>query len=177
MKDQDQIHVFGGDDDTVWLAPLGSTLPTTLAAPDAAFEDVGYLGEDGMGLTRERDVAEFRVHQGGKIVKKKITSSKKDIVFRAVEDNPVVRALIDTIVSSSEALGVTTEVISDGSEIWVGAAVIDLYDTGYMERYVISRFEVVASGEESWSNSSMRERECTGTIIGDYVKMSGEPPA
>jgi hypothetical protein len=176
VKDQDQIHVFGGDDDTVWLAPLGSTLPTTLAAPDGAFDDVGYLGEDGMGLTRERDISEFRVHQGGKVVKKKITSSKKDVVFRAVEDNPTVRGLIDTIISSAVASGVTTEVISDASEVWVGAAVIDLYDTGYMERYVISRFEVVASGEESWSNSALRERECTGTIIGNYTKISGPPP-
>lgn len=177
VKDQDNIHVFGGDDDTVWLAPLGSTLPTTLAAPDVAFVDAGFLGEDGMGLARDADIAELRVHQGGKIVRKKVTSSKKDITFRLVEDNDLVKSVVDTILSSSVALGVTTETISDGVDIWVGAAVIDLYDTGYMERYVISRFEVGVTGEEPWTNSALREREAVGTIIGNYIRLSGAPPA
>lgn len=177
VKDQDQIHVFGGDDDTVWLGPLGSTLPTGLAPPDPAIEDVGFLGEDGMGLTRDADVTELRVHQGAKVVRKKVTSSKKDVTFRMVEDNSVVRNVIDTVLSSAVALGVTTEEISDSVSVWVGCAVIDLYDTGYMERYVIPRIEVVSSGEEAWSNSALREREAVGTIIGNYTKISGPPPA
>lgn len=177
VKDQDNVHVFGGDDDTVWLGPLGSTLPTTLAAPDAAFDDVGFLGEDGMGLTRDVDLAELRVHQGGKIVRKKVTSSKKDVAFRMVEDNEIVKAVVDKIISTATASGVTTEVIADNVEVWVGAAVIDLYDTGYMERYVIPRFEVSVSGEEGWTNSDLREREATGTIIGNYTRISGPPPA
>ena len=34
-KDQDAIHIYGSDDDTIWLAPLGTTLPTErrFAAP------------------------------------------------------------------------------------------------------------------------------------------------
>jgi hypothetical protein len=177
VKDADQLHVFGGDDDTVWLAPLGSTLPTTLAAPDAAFEDVGYLGEDGMTFAREIDIAELRVHQGGAIKKKKVTSSKKDFGFVMVEDNAVVRGVVDTIISSAVALGVTTDVISDVSAVWVGAAVVDLYDGTYMERYVFSRLEVTTSGEESWNNSDFRAREAVGTVIGSYSRLSGDAPA
>jgi hypothetical protein len=177
VKDQDELHVFGGDDDTVWLGPLGSTLPTTLAAPDAALEDVGFLGEDGMGLSREIDVAELRVHQGGAIKRKKVTSSKKDFTFRMVEDNSVVRNVVDTIISTAVASGVTTEVISGSNDVWVGCAVVDLYDGDYMERYCITRIEVTTSGEEPWTNSAFREREAVGTIIGNYTKISGPVPA
>lgn len=177
MKDADQLHVFGGDDDTVWLAPLGSTLPTTLAAPDAAFEDVGYLGEDGMTFARELDVAELRVHQGGAIKRKKVTSSKKDFGFVMVEDNSVVRNVVDTIISTATALEVTTEVISDVSEVWVGACVVDLFDGSYMERYIFSRLEVSVSGEESWNNSDFRARDAVGTVVGNYTRISGPAPA
>lgn len=177
VKDQDLIHVFGGDDDTVWLGALGSTLPTTLATPDAAFDDAGFLGEDGMGLTRDADIAELKVHQGGKIVRKKVTSSKKDIVFRAVEDNETVKGMVDKVNSTTVAAGVTTENISGSIVVWVGAMIVDLYDTDYMERYVCSRVEISVTGEEGWTNAALRERECTATIIGDYVRLSGAPPA
>jgi hypothetical protein len=177
VKDQDLIHVFGGDDDTVWFGALGSTLPTTLAAPDAAFDDAGFLGEDGMSLTRDADIAELRVHQGGKIVRKKVTSSKKDITVRLVEDNDTVKGIVDNVKSSTVATGVTTEVISGAIVVWVGAMVVDLYDTDYMERYVCSRVEVSVSGEEGWTNSALREREAVATIIGDYTRISGPIPA
>lgn len=177
VKDQDNIHIYGGDGDTVWLAPLGTTLPTGLAAPGSGFEDVGYLGEDGIDFNREADVEEFRVHQAGKVVRKKVTSSSKNIVFRAVEDNEVVEGIVDKVVSSTTATGVTTTVLSDATEVQVRAAVIDLYDGGYMTRYVIPRFEVVASGTETWSNASITERECTGTIIGNYTRITGPVPA
>lgn len=176
VKDQDNIHVFGGEDDTVWLGELGSTLPTGLAAPTAQ-EDAGFLSEDGMTLSRDADVQEFRVHQAGKVVRKKVTSSSKKISFTAVEDNPVVRAIVDKIKSSTTAAGVTTEVISDATEVWVGNAVVDLYDDGHMERYVIPRFEVVSSGEEEWSSSALRSYACEGTIVGDYTRITGPIPA
>lgn len=177
VKDQDKIHVFGGDDDAVWFGPLGATLPTTLGDPDAAFDEAGFLGEDGMGLTRDADIAELRVHQGGKIVRKKVTSSKKDITIRMVEDNDTVKGIVDDVKSSTTATGVTTETINGAIVVWVGAMIVDLYDTGYMERYVCSRVEVSVSGEEGWTNSELREREATATIIGDYVRISGPPPA
>ncbi|MGB2557733.1 hypothetical protein [Cellulosimicrobium cellulans] len=176
-KDVDNIHVYGSDDDTVWLAPLGSTLPTTLAAPDAAFEDVGYLGEDGIDHGRDADVQEFRVHQAGKVVRKKVTSSTKTIVFRAVEDNDVVAGIADNVISSTTATGVTTRVLSDAAQVAVRACVIDLIDDGYMKRLVIPRLEIVVTGTQTFSNSSYSELECEGTIVGSYTEIVGPVPA
>jgi hypothetical protein len=175
-KDQDNIHVYGSEDDTVWLAPLGSTLPTGLAAPDAAFEDVGYLGEDGIDHGRDADVQEFRVHQAGKVVRKKVTSSTKTIVFRAVEDNDVVASIADNVVSSTTTTGVTTRVLSDAAEVSVRACVVDLIDGDYMKRLVIPRLEIVVTGTQTFANSSMTELECEGTIIGNYTEITGPVP-
>lgn len=174
-KDQDNIHVFGGEDDSVFLGELSSVLPTNLAAPTEQ-EDVGFLHEDGMSLAREADVTKFRAHQGGKVVRTKVSSSSKTISFTALETNATVKALVDKIKSTSTASGVTTETISDVVEVAIRNAVIDLYDGDYMERYAIPRFEVTVSGEEPWSNSELRAYACTGEIIGDYFRISGPVP-
>lgn len=171
-KDQDNIHVFGGDDDSVYLGELGSTLPTDLSAPTEQ-EDVGFLHEDGMSLNREADVTKFRAHQGAQVVRTKVTSSSKTISFTALESNPVTKALVDTIKDTQTAGGVTTETISSSVAVWVGNAVVDLYDGDYVERYAIPRFEVTVSGEEPWSNSDLRAYSCQGEIIGDYYRISG----
>lgn len=173
-KDQDNIRIYGSEDDTIYLAPLGTTLPTGLAAPGEAFLDAGYLGEDGIDFNRDVDVAEFRVHQGGKIVRKKVTSSGRSIVFRLVEDNAVADSLSDKVVTGpTVASGVTTTEYSDASEVAIRAAVIDRFDAGIHVRLVIPRFEVTVSGTESWSNSAITEREATGSIIGNYTKIVG----
>lgn len=177
VKDADNIHVYGSEDDTVWLAPLGSTLPTTLATPDAAFEDVGYLGEDGIDHGRDADVQEFRVHQAGKVVRKKVTSSTKTIVFRAVEDNDVVAGIADNVISSTTATGVTTRHLSDAAEVAARACAVDLIDNGYMKRIVVPRLEIIVTGTQTFANSSMTELECEGTIIGEYYEITGPVPA
>lgn len=172
-KDQDNIHIYGSEDDTVWLAPLGSTLPTSLAAPDAAFKDVGYLGEDGIDLNRDDSVQQFRAHQGGKVVRKKITESSTTITFRTLEDNETTAALADNVVSSVTATGVTTEVLSSAREVTGYACIVDLYDGGVHKRYVTPRLDVAGGGTETWSNSELTEREFTGEIIGNFTRITG----
>lgn len=174
-KDQANVNVFGGEDDSVYLGELGSVLPTGLEEPTNQ-DDVGFLHEDGMNLAREADVTKFRAHQGGKVVKTKVSSSSKVISFTMIESNAVTKAVVDKIKSTSTAGGITTETISDVVEVAVRNAVIDLYDTDYMERYAIPRIEITVTGEEPWSNSDLRAWACTGEIIGDYFRISGPIP-
>lgn len=176
-KDVDNIHIFGSEEDTLWLAPLGTTLPTGLEAPAAAFNDVGYNGESGFDLNREDDVASFKVHQGGKTVRKKVTSSATSIVFRTVEENEVTAKLADNITATATLEGVTTSTISSARKVQAYAAVLDLYDDGVMVRRCIPRYEVAGGGTETFSNSAITEREFTGEIIGDHFKIVGPIPA
>lgn len=172
-KDQDNIRIYGSDDDTVWLAPLGTTLPTDLGDLDPAFEDVGYLSEDGMSLERQADVTEFRAHQGAKVVRKKVTSSGKTFTFRPIEDNETVNALGGDVVSTTTVGDITTTVFSDSSEVTSWACVVDLFDGGVHRRKVIGRLDTSSSGSEDYTNSAITQREVVGTIIGNHTEISG----
>lgn len=57
------------------LAPVGSTAPgDSTAAPDAAFADMGYIGEDGAVLTVGREVTDVRAWQALDPIRKIMTA-------------------------------------------------------------------------------------------------------
>lgn len=173
IMDQDRIRVFGGDDDCVWVAPLGSTLPTDLGDLDPAIEPVGTLGDEGMSLARDVEVQKFRAHQGGKVVRTKVTSSEKKITFVAWEDNDVVADLRDKVLSKTTVGDVTASEISDAVEVKTRAIVVDLYDSDVHVRYACPRVEITTTGDEPWKNSEIAASTFEATIIGSYWKYVG----
>lgn len=175
-KDQDLIHIYGGEEDTLWLAPLGTTLPVDLTTPlPAAWEDTGYNDEAGFDLNREDDVESFRVHQGGKIVRKKVTSSSTSLVFRTVEDNALTVRLADNVKSTTEGTGIVTRINGSAREVQAFAFVLDVFDGAYHKRTMGTRLEVAGGGTETFSNSALTVREFTGEIIGDYITIETAP--
>lgn len=176
-KVDENVRIYGGLNDTVWLAPLGTTLPTGLAAPGAGFEDVGYLGEAGIDKARDESVSKFRAHNAGKVVRTKVTESGESIVFRTIEENGVTTALGETIVSEVVATGVRTRTMSTASEVKVRAGVLDLYDGEKHIRRVYPRLEITGGGNVTWSKDNLTEREFTAEIIGDYFEIEVDPEA
>ena len=76
----------------VFIAPLGSTIPTdatTALAED--FECLGYISEDGVVVTEERD-SETIPAWGGDTVATVQTSYTETFAFTPIEVNPVVAA-------------------------------------------------------------------------------------
>lgn len=177
VKVDENVRIYGGLNDTVWLAPLGTTLPTGLATPGSGFEDVGYLGEAGIDKARDESVTKFRAHQGGKVVRNKVTESGESIVFRTIEENGVTTALGETIVSEAVTAGVRTRTMSTASEVKVRAGVLDLYDGDKHTRRVYPRLEITGGGNVTWSKDNLTEREFTAEIIGDYFEIEADPEA
>jgi len=180
-KDFDNVRVYGDEDDAVWLAPLGSTLPTGLAAPDAAFEEVGTLGEGDFGLTREAEVNELLDHSG-QIVAVVVPSSGKTVNFEAIEENEVTEALANDIVSGPTTVGsVTTTTYSGRYTPKTRAMIIDKYTTKagvrYLVRDVVANARIVVSGDEVWSRDNYTAYAATAKIIGQAVRISGPAPA
>lgn len=175
-KDQRLIHIYGGEDDTLWLAPLGTTLPVDLTTPlPAAWRDTGYNDEAGFDLNREDDVQSFRVHQAGKIVKKKVVSSSTSLVFRTVEDNELAISLADNVKETTEGAGIITRVNGSAREVQAFAFCLDLFDGDHHKRITGTRLEVAGGGTETFSNSALTVREFTGEIIGDYITIETAP--
>jgi hypothetical protein len=78
-------HVTVAGTGAVWVAPEGTPFPSGLAAPAAPYEDVGYVGEDGVSFTFSRDQEEVNAWQSADPVRVLITTEPKTIEFELLE--------------------------------------------------------------------------------------------
>lgn len=83
------IEIYGGDDDTVMTTDYGVTgtaMPTGLSQPSAAFEETGWLSEDGIDWDDTYDKVTITAHQGGVEVIEVITKTSREFKFRCLEE-------------------------------------------------------------------------------------------
>jgi hypothetical protein len=78
-------HVTVAGTGAVWVAPEGTPIPSGLSAPPSPFEDVGYVGEDGVSFTFSRDQEEVNAWQSADPVRVLITNEPKTIEFELLE--------------------------------------------------------------------------------------------
>jgi hypothetical protein len=82
------------DAGTFYSAPLGTTLPTTATATlDAAFDDHGWLGEEGITNSMTRDTTKHKSF-GGDTVKVTQDNYEETIQVTLLESNPTVLATV-----------------------------------------------------------------------------------
>ena len=94
MLNADLARIFGGDSDSIHLAPYGSTLPTTIDGElDEAFEDVGWLHSDGLSETLAGSKTKIRGHQGQNVVRTRMTEPGTEISFVALESKGQTQSL------------------------------------------------------------------------------------
>jgi hypothetical protein len=79
------LHVTVAGTGAVWVAPEGTALPVDLADPIAPWEDVGYVGEDGVAFTFSRDQEEITAWQAAEPVRILITNEPKTIEYELLE--------------------------------------------------------------------------------------------
>jgi len=166
---------FGSDIDAIHLAPVGTSLPTTISGALTGFEDVGWLHSDGITETPTGSKSEIRGHQGNGVVRTRIETPGTTVSFVALEDKAQTRSLRYDITSSSETAGVRTEQRRPGQKVSARAAVIDLYDSDDVtihERIVIPRLEIIADGDRVYVNSDIAGFPFIGEIIGAYTVLS-----
>ena len=80
MPNADSIVVAGNG--TVYVAPVGSTQPTTpTASPAAAWLDLGYVSEDGVTFTESKDIEDVLAWQSFYPVRKIVTGKEASLAF------------------------------------------------------------------------------------------------
>ena len=83
--DSKNIRIAGTG--TVWLAPVGTALPTdSTTSLNAAFNNVGFL-TDGFEVNQEYKTKDVEVWQSLEVVRKFPTSISRKVSFEAVETN------------------------------------------------------------------------------------------
>ncbi len=90
----DATNVRVGVTGAIYVAPLGTTLPTDqLAALDAGFGEVGYVTDDGVTISIDESVSDLVAWQNGDVVRKLQTSHDVSFAFAMLEMNDESREL------------------------------------------------------------------------------------
>lgn len=171
----DLARIFGSDSDAIYLAPFGTTLPTTLTGTlDAAFEDVGWLSTDGVTESLGGSVDKKRGHQGQRVIRTRVNEGSTSYAFVALESKAQTASLRYVEKSVTVTGGVRKAVRSSTQSIKVRSAVIDFFDADdvtVQERLIIPRFEISPNGDKVMA-SDIVAYPFMGEIIGDYTHLA-----
>ncbi|MGZ4530729.1 MAG: phage tail tube protein [Mycobacteriaceae bacterium] len=167
-KDRANIRTYGDDASAVYVAPKGTTGPTTLAAPGVGFTEVGWLSEDGVDFDRSTDRTTYRGFQGAAVVKVKTVSVEDTFKFVCLEETATTLGLAFAGVTPTTATGVDTFAITNQAKSDERAWVVDLIDGTVTKRYVVPAGNAELTGTIAHKNSDMTMYEFTVTINGAY---------
>lgn len=171
-KNEANIHAYGDLANAVYVADMGTTLPSDLSEPGAGIEEIGWISEDGLSEAVDQSDETYRAWQGATIVKKSITSSDRTFTFSALEENAITQGLKYRGQEATAAGDVSTIKVQDQTKTDERAWVIDLFDGNHQKRYVIPKGFYVVSGEQTYAASGLTMLEITVTPIGDYDEIS-----
>ena len=137
----------------VYVAPTGTTLPTTAAAAlGAGFIDLGYVSEDGVTEAYEDETTDIKAWQGGATVRTVITGSTATLSFTMVETKTDVLELFhkNSSVVTDGSTGYKMNVVQPGVDKRV--FVLDVIDGAEEVRIVVPSGEVTERGEIVYKN-------------------------
>src|SRR5688572_29067903 len=144
---QTAANVRVGVTGAVYVAPTGTALPESVAAAlDAAFDDVGYITEDGVTTATSIDVNDIKAWQNGDTVRKIQTGHDFTVAFGMLETNPTALELY----YGNYAAGV---VEVRGSQGFRGAFVINVVDDTDLIRIVIPDAQVTEKTDVNYVNA------------------------
>lgn len=132
--------IGGGLNDAVFVAPKATSFPTGVAAPSATFKEVGWLGDDGIEINPNVDRKEFRAHQAGTIIRRKVTGSGRTWTFVALESNLTVLNLVNPGTTWVDGVTFVTGTIPEGIQTVEQAWIVDSYDSTnvYQQRFMFT---------------------------------------
>ncbi|MET9425651.1 hypothetical protein ABZY06_33945 [Streptomyces sp. NPDC006540] len=154
----------------LWVAPVGTDLPTTLAAAMstvAAWEAVGLLSEDGASESRDEDSSDF-FGWGGQLIRTRRSKHKRTITVTCLEDNLTVFGLVnpESTVTTDDLTSTNTRTVkipkSDKR-----AFCLEMTDGDIKRRRFVPTGEVTEVGEVTLSDSELSAYALTITIYPD----------
>lgn len=164
-NDSDNVRVYADSSGFVAVAPAGSTLPTTATAGlDAAFDELGYIDENGVVEQQATQSTKVKAWQGGAIVRTVQTEHELLYKFAALETNATV---LEQFYSQSHYDG-RVEITGDQPD--TACWVIHAVDGSDLVRIVIPHGQVDDRGDVSMSASDPSKYEFT---ISCYPDSSG----
>jgi len=152
----------------VYIAPLGTTLPTSAGgALDSAFTDLGYVSEEGANFTPSETVTKMRAWQNNAIVRSLFTETEYTFGFVLIEDKGAVAKWWYRADSIAVAGSGEWTLTPDSASTGVFSMVVDAVDGSKLKRFVVARAEITERGEQVFSNADAVGYNATVTCYYD----------
>lgn len=165
-------RIYGDLPSAVSVAPKGTTGPIGLAALAAAFKDCGWLGEDGVSISRKVESKTFKAHQGGTTVRTKITGTENSFKLVCLEETAIVLGLMHAGATGVTTTGVSTvtipAAIGPDERVWV----VDEFDGIIHTRYTFPTGQVSDRGDIVMKTDEMTQYEFTVVVTGDFTMVT-----
>jgi hypothetical protein len=185
-QNADNVRIYGSDDDAVSLAATGTALPVTAAVAGTTptgFLDAGWIHTDGITIGGDTSVERFRGHQGGRVIRVKITESNTTIQWQCLETTAMTLGLQFNVKTKATAAGLTTATVSSGRKVERRAFVIDTFDADVLVdddplfyRYT-GEMEIAEREEFVIASTDMTGFTFTGEVMGDFNIITNDPAA
>lgn len=167
-KNRSNIRIYGDLASAVHVAPKGTTGPTDLSAPAAAFKEVGWLDESGVDVIRQIEKVDFTAFQGATLVRTRYKSVNDSFKFLALEETAHTMGLYYRGAAITVATGVAKVTVTNQAKTDERSWNVDLVDDTVTKRFVIPSGEVTDMGVISHKNDALTVYEFTVSIYGDY---------
>ncbi|MFG3715803.1 hypothetical protein [Micromonospora sp. NPDC047730] len=177
MGDPTKVNLWSGAD--VYIAEPGTAEPTDLTTPWAVdWDPAGILdGEEGFTWEREEDSSEY-YGWGGILVKKTRSKHKRTVTFVAMEDNPVVFALVNPGSTQTVAGGITTSKVKVPKYVDIAVG-FELREGTKVRRRTVKRATAEVAGEIKESETAPTVYTILVTLFPEadstlYTELSGD---
>lgn len=182
----DFAHMFGSDNDTVYLGLYTQELATQLEAIDTldkaiptGLEDVGWLSDDGIEFSFDDSTEDIRGFQGNAVVKSYMSESTTSFTAALLESKlQTVLNYLDAEETEGSTQGVTRLKAKSARTAKTMCAVIDLYDTSNTKvqfRYVFPRLALGEREGLAFKNGEISAYNHTLKVLGDYYLITNAP--
>lgn len=141
--ESDNVRV--GVTGAIYVAPLGTTLPTTSqAALNVAFQDLGYMDESGVAELINEQITNLKAWQNSDVVRKVQTEHDYTLGFVPMETNAVV---LGTFYDNYDGSGADGIVNIEGGLPTHKAFVFDIIDGDDEHRIVVQDGQLTTRGQ------------------------------
>lgn len=168
-------NVLVGVTGAIYTAPAGTALPTSAyGALNAAFDELGYVTEEGVTEAQSTSVTNLRAWQNGTVVRKVQTEHDVTYQFTLMETNPdALAAYYGNYATASGGGKVEINASKMPRKPWV----IDVIDDESKVRIVIPAGEVTTKGQVSYVNGNAATYSITVTAYEDPAYAGSEDAA
>ena len=161
MAENNSAHVGIGAAGKVYIAPAGTTVPTTASGTlDNAFQNVGYISDAGVVISETGDSQDIG-SWGGQVVKTIKTTFKEVAKFTPIQVDATVIQAMYADVTVNTANGVTTITAKhNNADLPPVVVVIDCLPNDITKtRYIATNAQLTTRGDASLTGTAVQGRE------------------